>query len=217
MKPLTIACCFALVLFIAACNENATDSTTTKADSPAIASAPAPAPPAAVDSATAARNWQAYMTPGEQHKMLASWSGTWDGDMTMWMAADAPPTTAKGKAVYQSILNGLYSSSVHTGTMMGMPFEGRSMVGFDHHKKVFVTSWVDNMGSGIMHMEGPWDEATNTLTLKGKMFDPTTGQEGEYREVLKVVDDKHQVMEMYGPGPDGKEFKMLEIKSTKVK
>src|SRR5688572_32838131 len=120
MKPLTIACCLALLLFVTACNENATDSTATKADSPAIASAPATTPPPAVDSATAMRNWEAYMTPGEQHKMLASWGGTWDGDMTMWTAAEAPPQTAKGKAVYQSIFNGLYLSSVHTGTMMGM-------------------------------------------------------------------------------------------------
>lgn len=214
MKALTISCCFALLLFITACNEAATENAVTKPDSPAIASAPAPAPP--VDSATAMRNWQAYMTPGDVHKMLATWSGTWDGDITMWMPG-APPQTAKGKAVYQSILNGLYLSSVHTGDMMGMPFEGRNMVGYDNHKKVVFSSWVDNMGSGVMNLEGPWDPATKTITLTGKMVDPSTAQEVTVREVLKIIDDNTQVMEMYAPGPDGKEFKTMEIKSKRVK
>ena len=29
-------------------------------------------------------------TPGDMHKMLASFDGTWDGQMTMWMAPGAP-------------------------------------------------------------------------------------------------------------------------------
>jgi hypothetical protein len=35
------------------------------------------------------------------------------------------------------------------------------------------------------------------------------------REVFKVIDDKTQMMEMYGPAPDGKEYKMMEIKLTR--
>jgi hypothetical protein len=35
------------------------------------------------------------------------------------------------------------------------------------------------------------------------------------REIFKVIDDKNQLMEMYGPGPDGKEYKMMEIKLTR--
>lgn len=215
MKALLFTGCFALLLFITACNEAATENAVTKTDSPAIASAPAPPPP--VDSATAMRNWQAYMTPSEVHKMLASWSGTWDGDITMWMQPGAPPQTSKGKAVYQSVLNGLYLSSVHTGNMMGMPFEGRNMVGYDNHKKLVFSSWVDNMGSGVMNMEGPWDPASKTITLTGKMVDPSSSQEITVREVLKIIDDNNQVMEMYAPGPDGKEFKTMEIKSKRVK
>jgi hypothetical protein len=32
-----------------------------------------------------------------------------------------------------------------------------------------------------------------------------------------MVDDNNQIMEMFGPGPDGKEFKMMEIKFTRKK
>src|SRR5687767_13932178 len=155
MKPLTITCCFALLLVIAACNDTPTEETAAapKADSPATATN-TPAPPIQVDSATAAKNWQQYMTPGEPHKMMASWSGTWNAEVTSWDKPGATPRTSTGKAVNKTILNGLYQTSSFKGNMMGMPFEGVSTTGYDNHKKKFITSWIDNMGSGIMHMEG---------------------------------------------------------------
>ena len=96
-----------------------------------------------------------------------------------------------------------------------MPFEGISTTGYDNAKKVFVTTWIDNMGTGVMELEGPWDSTTNTTTLKGKECDPTSGKDMEVRETLKMIDDKHQYMEMYMTGPDGKEYKSMEIKYTK--
>ncbi len=39
----------------------------------------------------------------------------------------------------------------------------------------------------------------------------------EIRETFKIIDDNTQMMEMFGNGPDGKEFKMMEIKYTRKK
>jgi hypothetical protein len=73
------------------------------------------------------------------------------------------------------------------------------------------------MGTGIMNMEGAWDDASKSITFKGKGMDPMMLKECDYREIFKIVDDNTQIMEMYGPGPDGKETKMMEIKSTRKK
>jgi hypothetical protein len=73
------------------------------------------------------------------------------------------------------------------------------------------------MGSGIMNMQGNWDDATKSLTLTGTETDPVTGKDMHVREVMKLADDNNQTMEMYGPGPDGKEIKMMEIKFTRKK
>ena len=74
------------------------------------------------------------------------------------------------------------------------------------------------MGTGMMIGEGPWDEKTKSVTIKGKMTDPATGKDCEFREVFKVVDKDHQVMEMYTTDPaTGTEFKMMEIKYTRNK
>lgn len=214
MKPLTIACCMVLLLAITACNDTPAEDATAaaKTDSTTVAAESSPKPPKQVDSATAMQNWQMYATPGETHKMMASWNGTWSAEVTSWDNPGAPPRISRGKAVNKTIFNGLYQVSSFSGDMMGMPFEGQSTLGYDNHKKVFVSSWIDNMGSGIMHMEGPWDEGSKTITMTGKMVNPATGEECSYREVMKVVDDKNQVMEMYGPDTEGKEYKVMEIK-----
>ncbi|RYG44174.1 MAG: DUF1579 domain-containing protein [Chitinophagaceae bacterium] len=202
-------------------NKKATTETTTASnmDSSAAMDAPIAETPAAPapDSATMMKNWQEYMAPGDMHKMMESWSGKWTGDVIMWQAPGAPADTMKGTAVNKMTLGGRYMTSTHTSTMMGMPFEGHSTMGYDNAKKLFVNTWIDNAGTGIMYLEGPYDAATKTITLTGKCVDPSAGngKEMTVRQVIKEIDPKHQVMEMYGPGPDGKEFKMMEVHSMR--
>ncbi len=166
-----------------------------------------------VDSATMMKNWQAYATPGQPHEMMAKWNGTWKGKMLMWMAPGAPPDSSMATAINKMMYGGRYQQSTHLGDMMGMKFEGQSIMGYDNAKKIFQSTWMDNMGTGIMMMEGPWDEASKTLTMTGKMVDASRsdGKEITMRHVMRVVDDNHHVYEMYCNGPDGKEFKTMEI------
>ncbi|POY38549.1 hypothetical protein C3K47_03905 [Solitalea longa] len=159
--------------------------------------------------------WQAYMTPGDVHKMMAKDTGEWNEDITMWMSPGTPPLTYKASCVNTMILGGRYQKAVHTGNMMGMPFEGLGITGYDNAKKVFVTSWIDNFGTGLLYMEGIWDAVAKSITFTGKSVDPMTGKDTMMKQVLKFIDDKTQVLEMYMPAPDGKEFKTMEIKLTK--
>jgi hypothetical protein len=163
------------------------------------------------------KNWQEYMTPGDMHKMLAKSDGEWNGEVTMWMYPGAPEEKSKTTAVNKMIMNGLYQEANHSGNMMGMPFSGKSIVAYDNHRKEFVSTWIDNMGSGIMVMKGPWDETTKTINLKGKMVDPGTKQDTDVRETFKIIDDNTQEMEMFVMTPDGKEFKTMNIKYTRKK
>lgn len=158
--------------------------------------------------------WMAYMTPGPMHKMLAASNGDWSEELTFWMTPGAPPTKAEAKCFNSMILGDRYQQSVTTGMMMGMPFEGHSLVGYDNVKKMYQSTWVDNMGTGITFMEGKYDEKSRSVTFIGKMVDPTTGKEEMARQVMKFIDDTNQMMEMYQT-KNGKEFKSMEIKFTK--
>lgn len=205
----------ATVLLVFSCKNAAKEASTeagTKKDTTiAVQASPA------MDSATMMKNWQAYMAPGDMHKMMASWNGTWTATVTMWMTPGAPPTTSISTSINKMTLGGRYQVSSFTGTFNGMPFEGMSTMGYDNTKKVFMSSWVDNMGTGMLNMEGPWDAANQTIDLKGKMLDPSTGKEISAHQTFHVKDPNTQTMMMFAPGSDGKEFKTMEIVFTRKK
>ena len=151
-----------------------------------------------------------YMTPGDVHKMIAKWDGKWNEEISLWMTPGAPPTKSTGSCTNKMILGGRYQETRHSGNMMGMPFEGIGTLGWDNARKILVSSWIDNFGTGIMYMEGTWDNATKTATLKGKTTDPSTGQPTDVREVFKIVDDNTQSLEMY-ISMGGQDYKTMEI------
>lgn len=161
--------------------------------------------------------WQNYMTPGEHHKRLAKEAGTWDVDVSSWMDPAQPPTKSKATYVVGMIMNGLYQTGTLTGNIMGMPFTGQSLAGYDNAKKMYVMNWVDNLGSGMVNMTGSYNEKENTMSFSGTQTDPMTGNSVSIREEIKYHSADHYTMAMYGPGMDGKEMKMMEAVYKKKK
>src|SRR5262245_10886826 len=47
-------------------------------------------------------------TPGEQHKQLAGFAGSWDLTMKMWMDPSKPPTESKATSEGKMIMEGRY-------------------------------------------------------------------------------------------------------------
>lgn len=156
----------------------------------------------------------AYSTPGETHKMLSKCAGTWAATVTMWTQPGAPPMTSTAQANNEMILGGRYLRSTNTGSFNGMPFEGIGITGYDNAKKVFINTWIDNFGTGIMTMTGTWDEASKSIRFNGSMVDPMSGKDIPVRQIVKMVDDNTQVMEMYST-VEGKDFKNMEIKFSR--
>lgn len=170
--------------------------------------------PSFAQTAEEMKAWTEYMTPGPVHEMLAKSDGEWNEELTFWMTPDGPPTKSTATAVNKMIMGGRYQLSNHTGNMFGMPFEGVSIIGYDNAKKKFVSTWYDNFGTGIMYMEGPWDEASKSVTFTGTGVDPMTGKDCQMRQVFTIIDDKTQKIEMYD-NKTGTEVKSMEIILTK--
>lgn len=151
-----------------------------------------------------------YATPGKMHGMMAKDNGNWTETITMWMNPSADPIKTQSKVKVEMIMDGRYQVSTHSGEMMGMPFKGMSTTGYDNARQVFVNTWVDNFGTGIMTSEGKWDQANNSIEFKGMCTDPMSGKAMPFRQVLHFVDNNTQRMEMYME-MEGKEFKSMEI------
>ena len=159
--------------------------------------------------------WTAYMTPGNEHKQMEKSVGDWKVVTKMWMDPSQPPTTTEARAKNEMIMGGRYLMGSYKGEMMGMPFEGYSMTGYDNAAKKYVSTWVDNMGTGIMYLEGKWRDDIKGIEFRGNAVDPMTGKDMKVREVLMFKDDKTQMMEMYMEDK-GKEMKTMELTMTKM-
>ena len=103
-------------------------------------------------------------SPGDGHKELGKMVGEWTYSSKMWMVPDQPPAESNGTMHAEWILGGRFIHSVWKGEFMGMPFEGHGTDGYDNVSKQYVSSWVDNMGTGILHSTGTCDAAKKTCT-----------------------------------------------------
>lgn len=149
--------------------------------------------------------------------LVAAWFGGTEErnpDVSMWMAPGGSPTKSTGEMKNEMILGGRYLKSTNTGNFMGQPFEGIGITAYDNAKKMYINTWIDNMGTGIMTLTGAWDAATNSVNFTGNMVDPASGKDVPVREVIKMIDDNHQTMEMYA-SMGGQEVKTMEIKFTR--
>lgn len=153
--------------------------------------------------------------PGEMHKFLATLAGTWAVESKAWMGP-GEPHTSKGTSMCTMILDGRYLLEEFRGDFEGMAFKGMGITGFDNTAKRFQAVWVDSMGTGIGMATGSLDPTGKILTSRMTFMDPRTGKEGSMRTVLKIVDEKTHLFEVFEPGPDGKEVKTMEMTYRKV-
>ena len=113
------------------------------------------------------------------------------------------------------ILGNRYIQEEVKATMMGMPFEGFGITGYDKLQKFYHSYWIDSMGTGTWSMTGTADAAGKVFTYTGENFEPMAGQKIKGRSTVELVDNNKHVMKMYGPGPDGKEFVNFEMTCTR--
>lgn len=161
----------------------------------------------------------AYMKaamPGDAHKKLAEMAGTWNATVKVWSAPGAEPAVSTGTSVNTSVLGGRWMREEFDGTFMGMPFSGVGYTGYDNVLKQYVSTWMDSMSTGVMISNGTAG-SDNTYSYTSTVSDAMTGKPSQATTKITVVDKDKHVMEMFGPAPDGKVYKMMEIAYTRKK
>jgi hypothetical protein len=166
------------------------------------------------DQAEMMKKWQEYMTPGPVHQQFAKMVGNWKAVVTTFMGGQE--SKSEGSSSCEMILGGRYLKSSYKGAMMGMPFEGMGLDAYDNATKEYISIWIDSFGTGVMHLKGKMDDKSNEIVYTGTMVDPMTGKDSMTKNVMKSIDDDHQLMVMYMI-EDGKEIKNMQIEYTRVK
>jgi hypothetical protein len=158
--------------------------------------------------------WEKAGAPGAPHETLAKSAGDYEIKVKSWMAPGAPPMEDAGTASRKMELDGRVLVEHVNSTMMGQPFTGHGMMGFDNVTGKYWSTWNDSMSTALFVSQGTCD-TKNACTFKGTMTDPVTKKQQTTRMTSRWTSPSVEVFEMYGPDPKGKEFKMMEITYTK--
>jgi hypothetical protein len=148
-------------------------------------------------------------TPGAPHKALADTAGNYDVKVKSWQAPGGPAMEETGTVTRSMVLDGRVLVEEFKGSMMGMPFTGHGMRGYDNVTGKYWGTWMDSMSTGMMVSEGTCD-AKNACTFTGSWNDPIKKGPITSRMASRWTSPTTEVFEMYVPGRDGKEFKMME-------
>jgi len=154
--------------------------------------------------------WQASMTPGPEHAELAKMAGEFKMTVKSWMEPGGEPTVETATASRKMIMGGRYLEETVHGTVMGQPFEGRGLTGYNNVTGTWWGTWLDNMSTGIMTSDGEWDFEKGIGVFYGDYVDPMTKVIEETRGVVTKLDGGNELMEMFMITPTG-EFKSMEI------
>jgi hypothetical protein len=154
--------------------------------------------------------------PGPEHQALAKLAGKWDVAAKMWMEPGKPPMESTGSSTMEVILDGRYLRQDYRGEIMGQPFTGIGIEGFDRVKNAYTSTWLDSMSTGIMNMDGTSSDGGKTITYEGDYSCPMEKRQIQGRSVTTIVDDDTFTVTMYSTR-EGSEAKTMELRYTRAK
>ncbi len=164
------------------------------------------------------QEYMKLMQPGEAHKHLHNYVGVWDTVSRIWMGG--PGTQAMestGTSTFTSVLGGRWVMEEHTGTMMGMPYLGKGMMGYDNYKNLYVGTWYSNMSTEMLQMVGGRHPKTGVVTMYGVMDEPQLSVHGRtIKYVIKQTDDDHFTFEIIDLHASD-DYKVIELNYTRRK
>jgi hypothetical protein len=163
------------------------------------------------DKAEMMKKMEAAGTPGPAHKALEAFVGNWKAEVQCWCEPDGPPNVNQGTSKAGWILNGHFLEAEFHGEMMGKPFTGRTLMGYDNTKQTFNTVWVSDMQTSILTSEGKGENGNKVITLAGTSNCPATGRKDvPIKTVFRVLTPDSYVFEMFNDGA-----KSMEITYTR--
>jgi len=187
------------------------------------------AKPAGADDAAMWGEMMKMAQPGEPHKIIQQFEGTWDAEVKYWMDPSIKePSISKGTMEAKLVHGGRFIMGDYKGAfampgpdgkMQNMPFTGTLNWGYNNIEKRYESTWNDSMGTGMMVSMGQ-------ATSDGKVVDSSAefkmpGPDGtimniKQREKLTMVSPDRYLTEMWHSDGARGEMKVMEITYTRM-
>lgn len=151
----------------------------------------------------------------ENHQFLAKYAGDWDVAVTYWTAPGAPPAKSMATFKAASRLGGRYVMMDFNGFMMGQPFAGIWLVGFDNMEQKYNSLWIDNTSTSFFITTGTREG--NLIGESGSWPDPVSGRSLQVKARTTWISDDEFRYEQFMVLADGSEHKGMEFSSKRRK
>jgi hypothetical protein len=174
-------------------------------------------PQMSAEEAAMMAKWQEMSTPGSNHKKLHHFVGEWSAVSKSWMQGpNQPPTETKGEMKARLLLDGRFLREEFKGTMMGMPFEGVSITGYDNFRRQYRNLWMDTFGTGFNLATGNVDASGKVFKYYARMDNVASGEvDRSYIYVIRIINENKHIMEVHDASfPEG-QTKQMEITYTR--
>jgi len=208
MSRLLLSAAFVLALGI----------TSTRADD-APKAEPVKAEPAKdIDAQELMKAMQKAATPGEEHRKLDAFIGSWSFVAKMTIDPSKPPMETKGECERKWTLGKRFVQESAKGTCeaTGHEYEGMGVLGYDNTQKKYVSGWVDNMSTSLDRCYGTFDNTGKILTFTSEKMCPLTNEQVKTRTVVTIAAEDKVNFEMF-VNMGGKEIRAFEINYTRKK
>lgn len=159
-----------------------------------------------------------HPVPGLEHARLKPFEGTFRATVKLWMGP-GDPMVQHGTMVNSLQLGGLYLFQDYTGDPSPGPFPaflGKGYWGYNTFSKKYEGFWIDNASTMMQLEKGDVDASGKIWTMKSAFEHPQSGQTMTKRSVIRLIDRDHNDMTTYMAGPDGNEFRSMEIIFVRV-
>ncbi len=150
-----------------------------------------------VDMAAMMAQAKKWTQPGDPHKLLHRFLGTWDTETRMNIPGASPPPE-KGTATCHWLMEGRWLQCDTTGQMMGMPMKTSYILGYNNFKMSYVSAAMNSFDTAMIYSEGDLDPSGKALLMYGTLDEYLTGEHDKMvKSVFRFVSDDEMKLEVH--------------------
>lgn len=151
-------------------------------------------------------------TPGENHKHLEYFIGTWETTLKMWRGGPgSQPVSTAGTAEIDWILDKRFLQERLQGTLKGKYFESVSIMGYNNYRHLYERTEVSTIGTHMLTMRGVRHPVSGLFTLYGEMDEPSLKVVGRaVKFVIRIINENrfsYTTIDLHA----GEEYRVIQV------